>query len=214
VRITLADWQSGGVQVHSPPRRCEKSSSLGAPSPSSAGGRQMPSWGSAFPGRGCSPAPRRSRRKISDYFVQIAAAKRGIAAKCTNPSARVTRDKRHESMKPFRRWHFRSRTRRLAWIRRVEEPTIDLFFFFIDARRPPSGWFSTPWDYQASTSAKKYSSCRNWVHRARSILPTVRAGLACGIVKLKLDLAGSRKRARLVFGGRERAIFPSPPCVS
>lgn len=30
--------------------------------------------------------------------------------------------------------------------------------------------------------------------------PAIRAGLACGIVKLKLDLAGSRKRPRLVFG--------------
>jgi hypothetical protein len=41
---------------------------------------------------------------------------------------------------------------------------------------------------------------RNRATPAWSLGPTIRAGLACGIVKLKLDLAGSRKRPRLVFG--------------
>ena len=45
-----------------------------------------------------------------------------------------------------------------------------------------------------------FFAARNRVARAWSVWPTIRAGLACGIVKLKLDLAGSRKRPRLVFG--------------
>jgi hypothetical protein len=45
-----------------------------------------------------------------------------------------------------------------------------------------------------------FFASRNRVARAWSVWPTIRAGLACGIVKLKLDLAGSRKRPRLVFG--------------
>ena len=45
-----------------------------------------------------------------------------------------------------------------------------------------------------------FVAARNRAARLWSVWPTIRAGLACGIVKLKLDLAGSRKRPRLVFG--------------
>ena len=65
---------------------------------------------------------------------------------------------------------------------------------YVTLHRGTAGGFSF------SISRKKFSSARNCVCRARSIPTTIRAGLACGIVKLKLDLAGSRKRPRLVFG--------------
>src|SRR5688500_19887265 len=44
-----------------------------------------------------------------------------------------------------------------------------------------------------------FFALRNPAGLGGSVAPTIRAGLACGIVKLKLDLAGSRKRPRLVF---------------
>lgn len=52
----------------------------------------------------------------------------------------------------------------------------------------------------ASTNLEFFLHPRNRCARAWSNLPTIRVGLAYGIVKLKLDLAGSRKRPRLVFG--------------
>ena len=79
-------------------------------------------------------------------------------------------------------------------------------------RRHPVSLFWEPWG--CFDFLYFFLAPRNRARWAWSVGPTIRAGLACGIVKLKLDLAGSRKRPRLVFAwSRRPANFSDLPCV-
>src|SRR5688572_13202888 len=96
-------------------------------------------------------------------------------------------------------------------------PATDRIHIALSSHQPPSH-FLLPFQKVRNPAfdfLEFFFAPRNRGAVARSVCPTIRAGLACGIVKLKLDLAGSRKRPRLVFWA-VTTLVPSSltlPCV-